>query len=132
MVELALLLPVLVMILLAIIKFGIAINNYVVLTNAVRTGARTLAVGRGSADPCASAITRVKNSASDLDTSKLTVTTSYGSVVDVSSCPSGGTPMVAGDDATLRASYPCDLTILGIDFALGQCTISSRTTERIE
>ncbi len=126
-VEFALVLPLLVTILFAIIKFGIAINNYVVLTNAVRTGARTLAIGRGSTDPCASAITRVKNSASDLDPSKLVVTTSYGP-----NCPSISAPLVAGNDATLRASYPCDLVILGVDFAFGSCTISSKTTERIE
>jgi Flp pilus assembly protein TadG len=125
MVEFALLLPVLMMVLFAIIKFGIAINNYVVLTNAVRTGARTLAIGRGSANPCVSAKTKVENSASDLDLSKLTVTTTFTST---STC----TALVAGDDATLRASYPCDLVILGIDFAFGHCTISSRTTERIE
>jgi Flp pilus assembly protein TadG len=126
-VEFALLLPVLVMVLFAIIKFGLAINNYVVLTNAVRTGARTLAVGRGGTNPCASAITKVQNSASDLDVSKLTVTTSYGD-----SCPSSSAPLIAGNDATLTATYPCDLVILGIDFAFGQCNLSSRTTERIE
>ncbi len=127
MVEFALVLPLLVTILFAIIKFGIAINNYVVLTNAVRTGARTLAIGRGSTDPCALAITKVKNSASDLDAAKLSVTTSYGS-----SCPNVSAPLVGGADATLTATYPCDLVILGVDLAFGSCTISSRTTERIE
>src|SRR6266511_1108696 len=135
MVEFALVLPLLMLILLAIIKFGIAINNYVVLTNSVRTGARTLAIGRGSTDPCGTAKTRVEKSASDLDPAKLNPTVSFARA---SSCtdPDGAGPLVppliAGDDVTLTVTYPCDLVILGMDFAFGSCALSSKTTERIE
>ena len=66
-VEFALLLPFLVGILLAIVKFGIAVNNQDVLTNAVRVGSRTLAISRGDSDPCGKTARSIVSSASDLD-----------------------------------------------------------------
>ena len=44
-VEMALILPILVMILFGIIQFGIAFNNWIALTHAAREGARLAAVG---------------------------------------------------------------------------------------
>ncbi|HEY8644492.1 MAG TPA: TadE family protein, partial [Gaiellaceae bacterium] len=44
--EMALVLPVLAAILLAIAQFGIAFNNYITLTDATRAGARKAAVSR--------------------------------------------------------------------------------------
>jgi Flp pilus assembly protein TadG len=45
-VELALIMPLLVMILFAIFQFGIAFNNWISLTHAAREGARLAAVGQ--------------------------------------------------------------------------------------
>ena len=50
MVEFALVLPVLLLVLLAIMKFGLLFENYLTLTDAVRSGARTLAIGRGTSE----------------------------------------------------------------------------------
>ncbi len=57
MVEFALVLPVLLIVLLAIMKFGLLFENYLTLTDAVRSGARTLAIGRGTANACTPANT---------------------------------------------------------------------------
>ena len=57
MTEFALVLPVLVALLLAIIQFGIVFNNYLTITDATRAGARKAAVSRFIGDNGASAIT---------------------------------------------------------------------------
>jgi Flp pilus assembly protein TadG len=109
------------------VSFSIVFNNYVTLTDAVRVGARTLAVSRSvgsaSTDACQLAQTSVQQAAFNLNQSLLTVPTPTVTV----SC----TNLTAGSQATLKATYPCDLTIIGINTAPG-CTLSSQTTVRIE
>ena len=52
-VEMAVSLPLLLLILTGIMTFGIALNNYLTLTNAVEIGGQQLAVSRGqTTDPC--------------------------------------------------------------------------------
>lgn len=125
--EFAFVFPLLAMLVFGIIKFSIVFNNYVTLTDAVRVGARTLAVSRsiGSAtqDACQLAQSSVQQAAFNLNQSLLTVPTPTVTV----SC----TNLTAGSQATLKATYPCDLTIIGINTAPG-CTLSSQTTVRIE
>ena len=53
----------LLLILTAILQFGLVFNKYITLTDAVRSGARELALGRGLDDPCDPAITQTVNSA---------------------------------------------------------------------
>ena len=53
MAELALVLPVLLVLLLGIAQFGVAFNNYITLTDAVRAGARKAAVSRSASNPAA-------------------------------------------------------------------------------
>jgi Flp pilus assembly protein TadG len=126
-VEFALVLPVLMLLIIGIVKLGIVFNNYLTLNDAVRAGARQLAIGRGqNLDVCAQAINRVKSSASNLDPTKLQVPTPS---VSAGSC-SPGTSMVIGSDGTVSASYPCDIKIPPfIDISL---TCSASTTERVE
>ena len=60
MVEMALVLPVLLLVLTGILTFGLAFNNYVILTEATSVGARALAISRGATtDPCATASSAV-------------------------------------------------------------------------
>jgi hypothetical protein len=55
-VEFALLLPILLLLTTGIMVFGVAMNNYLQLTNAVSIGARNLAISAGiTLDPCATA-----------------------------------------------------------------------------
>ena len=67
MTEFAVVLPVVALVLFAIVQFGIAFNNYLTLTDAVRRGARTAAVSRQTGTGSADTVTAVKNAASDLD-----------------------------------------------------------------
>jgi hypothetical protein len=50
-----------------------------------------------------------------------------GTPVSGSSCPT----LNAADPATLSATYPCDLTVLGINFAPG-CRLSATATESVQ
>ena len=58
MVEFALVAPVLLMLVIGMMQFGLLFNKYITLTDAVRGGARSLAIGRGLSDPCDLAVTQ--------------------------------------------------------------------------
>ena len=53
MVEFALVVPILLLVVFAIIQFGMLYNNYITLTDATRVGARKGAVSRTAANPVA-------------------------------------------------------------------------------
>jgi Flp pilus assembly protein TadG len=135
-VEFALVLPVLMLIVVGIFKFGIVFNNYLQLTDAVRAGARQLAIERGQGAPCLDAQGEVYAAAGSLDTTKLGVTmvdppqaaysVSGSNGVSATPCPT----LASGDAATVSASYSCDLSFLQI--VLPNCTISASSTERVE
>jgi Flp pilus assembly protein TadG len=115
-VEFALALPILVLLLFAVIQFGVAFNNYVTLTDATRAGARKAAVGRRLPNPQSSTITAVRNSATDLKQGDLNVTVS--------------STWEPGADVAVTATYPYTINLLGIPMKTGR--LSSTTTERVE
>lgn len=116
MTEMAIVLPVLLVILLAIIQFGILFNNYVTLTDAVRAGARKAAVNR-RADPYGKGEAAVRASARDLKQSDLQVNVR-------------APRLEHGEDVTVEASYPYNVNLLGFVVASGR--LKSVTTERLE
>ena len=126
-VEFAIVLPLLLMVLLGIVQFGIIFNHYLALTDAVRAGARQGAVSRQLPNPSAAAIARVRSAGGgSLDTSAggpLNVTVTF-------TAPGGGNQVVQGGDIKVRATYPYELKILGIP--LGGGNLTSETTERVE
>ena len=100
MVEFALVLPVLLLVLLAILKFGLLFNNYITLTESVRVGARQLSVGRGSADPCVTAVQATVASASSLNLTGHVTTSITNDNANGTTCP----PRAIWFPATRRAS----------------------------
>jgi Flp pilus assembly protein TadG len=130
-VETTLVLPVILMVMLGIAEFGIAFRDFLLLTDAVRASGRTLAVSRGqTTNPCQGAVSRLYASATGLDQTDIAVTLN----VNGTNYSSGTCPNVAlngGAVASVTASYPCEVTIFGIDFAPG-CQLQSNTTIRIE
>jgi Flp pilus assembly protein TadG len=120
MAEFTLILPVLAILLFGVIQFGIAFNNYLAVTDAVRAGARQAAVARylPAGEREAKVRAKVISSADGLDTSKLTITVS----------PSDG--WAPGSDVTVTASYPYSINLLGKVVKDGLLT--SKTTERVE
>jgi Flp pilus assembly protein TadG len=137
-VEMAVSTPVLLLMVLGIAKFGLAFNNYLVLTDSVETGARSLATSRGTVNPCQTAGTKLASAATTINTSTITMTATVNgaaytaSAGSLPSCSGAGTTMVAGDDAIMRATYPCNLRIYGITFGPSTCTLSSQTIVRVE
>lgn len=134
-VEMALSLPMLLMVVFGIAQFGITYNNYIMLTDAVRAGARQLSISRGQTNACTKARDRIYASAASLNAGSLAITMSvnggtYG--YPGSACPSNiGTSMTGGADVTISATYPCGLTVFGVDYA-PSCQLSSQSTVRIE
>ncbi|MCC7008023.1 MAG: pilus assembly protein [Acidobacteria bacterium] len=134
-VEIALSLPLLLAVVFGIAQFGITYNNYIMLTDAVRAGARQLSISRGQTNACTKARDRIYGSAASLSSGSLSITMTvaggtYG--YPGTSCPSNiGTSMTGGADVTISATYPCGLTIFGVNYAPG-CTLSSQSTVRIE
>ena len=118
MTEFALVLPVLVLLLFGVIQFGILFNNYVTLTDAVRSGARKAAVSRQSSNPTGDSIAAVRKAADTLDQTKLTVAVSPG------------TPWQHGSEVTVTAEYPYEINLIGLVLASGR--LKSETVERVE
>lgn len=116
MVELAIVLPILILLVLGIIQFGIVYKDQLALTDSVRVGARQAAVSREAPDPVAAAENAVRNAAADLEQSDLNV--------------SVASSWVQGEDVTVSATYPYDISIFGVVVKSGSLT--SETTERVE
>jgi Flp pilus assembly protein TadG len=131
-VEFALVAPILCLLLMGTVKFGLTLINYVALTDAVREGARQLAVSRGASTPRTTTVNRLYGAAPSLTQASITITT----LVNGTACTSDSGCATAlgsaqGQPATVTASYPCDLTIMAVNMA-PSCTLSSSTAERVE
>jgi Flp pilus assembly protein TadG len=127
-IEFAVTAPVLLLLVLGTFQFGIVISNYVVLTDAVGAGARQLSLSRGDSAPYTDTQSTITGTAANLTTSSLTITMS----VNGTSCTSDSTCQTAltnaaGKPATVSASYPCSLSVYGINFA-PSCTLSAQMT----
>ena len=130
--EFAMILPVLMLLFFGILRFGVALNANLTLTDGVRAAARQFAISRASATVFTDTMARFRSSTPTLVPGNVTVALS----VNGTSCSSDATckqalATAAGLPATMVAAYPCDLSFLGFDFAPG-CTLSSQTTQRVE
>jgi Flp pilus assembly protein TadG len=132
--EFALIAPVLLLMIFGMATFGIALNNYLTLTDAVRAGSRTLAASRASATPYGSTTNAIILAAPTLTASTLTVgitLTINGTVCNSDTTCGNLLSASAGSPASVSASYPCNLAVMGFNFA-PTCTLTSMTTERVE
>lgn len=133
-VEFAMMAPVLFMILFGILEFGLALNQYLTLTNAVLAGARTFANSRTSSTPYSSTVTAMTTAAPSLTAATLTPLITVK--VNGNACTSDGACETAlasnaGNPSTVSATYPCSVNIPFFTWT-GACTLSAQTTERIE
>jgi hypothetical protein len=115
MVEFAVVLPMLLLLLFAIIQLGIVFNHYLALTDAVRAGSRVAAVSRFETCPSCKAETAVRDAAPALDDEL---------DVDVESS------WLPGEQVTVTGAYPYEINILGKVVASGWLT--SEVKERVE
>jgi Flp pilus assembly protein TadG len=133
-VEFALIAPLLLMLLMGIIQFSITFNNYIELTEAVRTGARNFAISRAiaSATPYSTTVSTIDASAGNLTAASITVTVSVaGTACSTDAACSTALSTAAGETAAVTATYPCNLSVMGKNF-LPSCTLQSKTSDLVE
>jgi Flp pilus assembly protein TadG len=143
-VEFAVVLPLLMMVMTGMFSFGIALNNYLVLTSAVGSGARALSLTRGqttptlaATDPCKYAAAIANSAAPNLSSGSITYTfvwttiNTSGTAVSTSytsSCPA--LTMNAGDSVQMHASYPYSLVLYG--WTPGTMNLTAQTAELVQ
>ena len=114
--EFAIVLPMLVVLLFGVLQFGIAFNNYVALTDAVRAAARKGAVSREVSDPKGTCESAGYAAGADLKAASLDVT-----------CVSNWQP---GSDVTVTGTYPYKVKLLG--WAVKSGDLTTQIKERVE
>ena len=138
-IEFALCLPPLILLMTGIFAFGIAIGNYVMLTNATSSAAMDLAISRGNTlDPCALASAAVKAAVPTLTASSFTFSYVLNGVsYSGTSCSSSSTTtgaagnLVQGQSATVTVSYPCTLQVYGAN-NFSSCHLTAKASELVQ
>lgn len=120
-VEMALVLPILIMLIFGIIEFGRILNTYMIVTNLSREGARWGATG-GTDVQIIAAVKNGTNS-NQVNPNNLTVTIT----------PAAAAPRVRGSSVGVRVSFPVDIIAPVIGSVIGDpYTVISETTMRVE
>jgi Flp pilus assembly protein TadG len=129
--EFILVAPTLLFILFAILYFGIALNQQLILTTAAEQAAQVLALGRGTATPYTTATNAAQSSAVNLTTAKITQTVKIGG--SACSSDSACTPLLtSGAAASVALTYPCELTFMGASFGGSPCTLSAQSAATVQ
>jgi Flp pilus assembly protein TadG len=129
-VELALTLPFFLALAIGTLKFGVAMSQYVTLNNAAAQGAMAFALSRGTSTPYATTTTAITNASPNLTSANVTKTLRINgtSCATDTACQSA---LVAGATASVTVSYPCDLTVLGVNFK-SSCTLSATAAQMVQ
>jgi Flp pilus assembly protein TadG len=137
-IEFALVVPLLLAIMFAIIQFSLIFNNITVLTNAASAGALVFSQGRGLASPYSTTVAQVQSAAASLVQANLAITTSVqkASCASDSGCQTALTNAYPGGSASVTVSYPCPLILsaaglqwLGISTSF--CPLQATVTEYV-
>jgi Flp pilus assembly protein TadG len=138
-VEFAVALPALLLVVMGIAAFGIAFNNYIMLTEATAVGARQLTVSRGQTlDPCNTFSSAVYAAAPLLKQSNLTFSiTLNGTAYSGTSCSgtsTSGAPanMILGTNAVVTVTYPVSVKVYGLTIVPAGSLLMARTTELMQ
>lgn len=131
-IEFTIVMPLLLVLTTGVVSFGLALHNFLVLTNAVSTGAQLLSISRGqTTDPCATAYTAITNAAPGLTSGlSLTFVINGTTYTAVTSCTGGAANMAQGASAQITATYPCVLSVVGMSGS--SCSLKTQTTEFIQ
>jgi Flp pilus assembly protein TadG len=139
-VEFALILPMLLLLTTGLLVFGVAMNNYLQLTNAVSIGARTLAVSAQiTLDPCSTASSAIIAAAPGLASANLKFSyvlngTAYSGPSCASSSVSTGAAenLSTGTTATVTATYPLNLSVFGQKYSATSAVLQATSTELVQ
>jgi Flp pilus assembly protein TadG len=145
-VEMAVTLPILLLLVTGLATFGIAFGNYLSLTDAVGIAGRQLAISRGNTtNPCSLAAASVQAAlpagmvAGNLRFSFALNGVQYGPYTGVSGSTCSSTSnttgaagnLVQGQNAQITVSYPCNLTVYGANYA-PNCNLTTQVTELVQ
>jgi Flp pilus assembly protein TadG len=129
-VEIAVTLPLVLLIMTGIFSFSVALYQKLMLSEAVSAGGRQAAVEAGQTAPCTDITNAVKSAAPGLDPTQMTTTiTVTNPTTNASkSCPGlAATDVASGDQIQLIVTYPCSLNVYGVSYAA--CSLTSEITE---
>ncbi len=137
--EFALAMPIVLLVVTGITSFGIAFNNYMILTEAAAVAARQLTVSRGQTnDPCKTFSSAVYAASPTLTQSKMTFSiTLNGTTYSGTSCSGTATTgapsnMVLGTNAVMTVTYPLDLSLYKLKLAPTGSVLTAKTTELMQ
>jgi Flp pilus assembly protein TadG len=136
-VEFAIVAPLLLTLIVAMVVFGIAYNNYLSLTFATDAGSQLLSISRGqTTDPCQTASQAVFSAAPQLTQSNLKFSIVLGTNTVASnsanpSCSGSQQYLVQSQNAQVTVTYPCNLNILGFN-PVPNCALTAQTTMLIQ
>jgi Flp pilus assembly protein TadG len=116
-VEFVLVAPILLIVLLGILQFGIVLHDYISVTNAADAAARKASVTATQSNAQDLVISTARAAAPDLNVSNLGVTVSPGS------------PWSQGQDVTVTVSYPYSVNVLGVVIMSGN--LQGKTVTRV-
>jgi Flp pilus assembly protein TadG len=130
-IEFAIISPVMITLMIGIFQFGVAMNHYLNLTNAVAQGALTLALSRGTTTPFTSMKSAINSTSPNLLPAQTTITVKINGVLctDDATC---SPKLVQGQPAYVKATYPCNLTVMGVNYAPRGCNLNAQTTQMIQ
>jgi Flp pilus assembly protein TadG len=139
-VEFALIAPMLLLLATGIMVFGLAMNNYLQLTNAVSVGARTVAINAGvTLDPCATAANAITAAAPGLNPANFTFSYTFsGTAYSSNSCSSSdfksgaAKALASGSTATVTATYPFNLSVFGGVFSKPNSLLQATSSELVQ
>ena len=129
-IEFAVMSPAIFALAIGMLKFGIAVQHYILVTNAAAQGALTMGMARGSSTPYGSTTTTISSSAPGLTSSSITTTVKIGGTA-CSSDSACSALLTAGATVTVKVSYPCDLSIMGVNY-MTTCTVSSTSGQIVQ
>jgi Flp pilus assembly protein TadG len=117
MVEFMLVAPVLLIILVAVLQFGIVLHDFISVTNAADTAARKVSVTATQSNAQDVVLAAARGAAPDLSQDRMQVIVSPGS------------PWAHAQDVTVTVTYPYSISILGIVISSGN--LKGSTTARV-
>jgi Flp pilus assembly protein TadG len=143
-VEFALVVPMMMMMITGLFSIGIALNNYMEVTNGVNAGARAFALSRGVTvsngstqapitDPCAYAVQMAKASGPVLNSSASTFSITWtpnGGTAQSYTTSCSGISLSSGDTVQVQATYPVSMIVYG--WKPGKLNMAGQSTELVQ
>lgn len=129
-IEFAVASPMLMLLSVGVLKFGLVVGQHVMLTHAAAQAASTLSLSRGTTTPYTTAVSAIAGAAPALDPAAI------GKVIKVNgtTCATDAACnalLSAGASAQVNVTYACDLSVMGLSFRPG-CTLTASSAQMIQ